>query len=565
MKIHILFFLLATLFSPIFGDEFPGGFPFLGDSNPFRAGGAGGQPPNQPPNQPINQPPNQPLNQTTCSTTRAGELMNIALELVEKENKSPSESCVIKKKGKGIFAVPAVSRAYRSVAAGMYNVWAKFHPTAVTTFYDNDPFPRLNGSDNRKQEIITYAAFYVLEYLLPERVQLNKTMEWLNSKYQVNFNSTDAKLAKNITERLIEQLKVDGFNQQGCYVDTTGYIPANPPTDLTNKVTIHFSRLHQLKKYNWSQEIRRGDVDTPRPFQNPQASKGKPFISEQKLKSLLAPAPNLKGFDAQYQEVAEVIINDTKKIIVEYWADGPNGYLEPGTWQTIALEVVARKCYNLDEVVTLLFATTNAVYDAAIVAWTAKRTYATARPSTFIPVYLPNLTLPNAFRGHHCPSGKIRGEQWQPYQAKNFITPPFPGYVSGHSTFSRAVAEVLGQFTGSDSIPGGPLTFIAPKGKSIYEPFCGWNMTDASGNSCEFMVCKVKPRFNSETTFTPREDVTLSWTSFIQMANESGISRLYGGVHINDDTIEGAEAGRKLGLEVWETVQKYLKGQPQKI
>ena len=40
-----------------------------------------------------------------------------------------------------------------------------------------------------------------------------------------------------------------------------------------------------------------------------------------------------------------------------------------------------------------------------------------------------------------------------PYQASNFVTPPFAGYTSGHSTFSRATAEAL---AGKNAAAPGP-------------------------------------------------------------------------------------------------------------
>ena len=49
----------------------------------------------------------------------------------------------------------------------------------------------------------------------------------------------------------------------------------------------------------------------------------------------------------------------------------------------------------------------------------------------------------------------ILAENWVPYQQDNFVTPAFAAYVSGHSTFSRAAAEVMSMFTGSEYFPGG--------------------------------------------------------------------------------------------------------------
>ena len=52
---------------------------------------------------------------------------------------------------------------------------------------------------------------------------------------------------------------------------------------------------------------------------------------------------------------------------------------------------------------------------------------------------------------------------WVPYQRKTFVTPPFAGFTSGHSTFSRAAAEVLTRFTGAPYFPGGLGEFDAPQ------------------------------------------------------------------------------------------------------
>jgi len=49
----------------------------------------------------------------------------------------------------------------------------------------------------------------------------------------------------------------------------------------------------------------------------------------------------------------------------------------------------------------------------------------------------------------------ILAENWVPYQDDNFVTPAFAAYVSGHSTFSRAAAEVMTKFTGSEYFPDG--------------------------------------------------------------------------------------------------------------
>ena len=65
--------------------------------------------------------------------------------------------------------------------------------------------------------------------------------------------------------------------------------------------------------------------------------------------------------------------------------------------------------------------------------------------------------------------GWILAVDWVPYQLPTFVTPAFPGYVSGHSTFSRAAAEVLTAFTGSEFFPGGVSGYTITAGSLKFE------------------------------------------------------------------------------------------------
>ena len=61
----------------------------------------------------------------------------------------------------------------------------------------------------------------------------------------------------------------------------------------------------------------------------------------------------------------------------------------------------------------------------------------------------------------------IPADEWMPYQLLGFVTPPFAGYVSGHSTYSRTGAEVLTLFTGSEFFPGGIFEYDIPMGSGL--------------------------------------------------------------------------------------------------
>jgi hypothetical protein len=127
--------------------------------------------------------------------------------------------------------------------------------------------------------------------------------------------------------------------------------------------------------------------------------------------------------------------------------------------------------------------------------------------------------------------GWILCENWWPYQRPSFVTPPFAGYVSGHSTYSRAAAEVLTLFTGDEFFPGGMGSFLASKN--------------------EFLVFEDGPSI----------DITLQWARYYDAADECSLSRIYGGIHPPADDIPGRLMGAVIGVEAWELALRYFTGQ----
>jgi hypothetical protein len=117
-----------------------------------------------------------------------------------------------------------------------------------------------------------------------------------------------------------------------------------------------------------------------------------------------------------------------------------------------------------------------------------------------------------------------------PYQKANFVTPSFPGYISGHSTFSRSAAEVLTAVTGSPFFPGGLGTYTVPAKKYL---------TFEEG---------------------PSETVQLQWGTYFDAADQAGLSRLWGGIHVSADDLTGRVIGSKCGKGAWALAQKYFDG-----
>jgi len=269
-----------------------------------------------------------------------------------------------------------------------------------------------------------------------------------------------------------------------------------------------------------------------------------------------------------------VPLGDYARVIAEYWADGPDSETPPGHWFSLYNDHVSRHAALprrvagegdvLDPLafdVLAYLALGGAMHDAAIAAWSVKGAYDFVRPISAIR-YLADVrqgtglpTVPGrierielgdplagvggirigrtrllGWRGPASiadPTRDVAGVgwtlagDWWPYQRPNFVTPPFAGYVSGHSTFSRAAAVVLERLTGSAFWPGGSAGFTARAG--------------------EFLVFEKGPSV----------DIPLRWATYRDAADETALSRIWGGIHPPVDDLAGRRMGARVGEDAW--------------
>ena len=242
---------------------------------------------------------------------------------------------------------------------------------------------------------------------------------------------------------------------------------------------------------------------------------------------------NKRLYRAQADEILRMSagLTDEQKMIAEYWADGPSSETPPGHFWCISSPkfVSLRDHHRIDDDVKMFFALTNALLDASIAAWDAKLAFDSVRPVTAIHYLFAGKQV-QAWGGRFKGTQMIPGEQWQPYQSHVMAsTPAFPEFVSGHSTFSAAGAEVLKDFTGGDSF-GASTTFAAH-------------------------ISKIEPGF------TPQSPVTLSWETFSAAAEQAGMSRRYCGIHFADGDLTGRKIGRQVGRETWLKASSLFAGQ----
>jgi hypothetical protein len=281
---------------------------------------------------------------------------------------------------------------------------------------------------------------------------------------------------------------------------------------------------------------------------------------------------------------------DFARVLAEFWADGPDSETPPGHWNTLANEVsnllgddlrIGGKGEVVDRLewdTKLYLALNGANHDAAIAAWGSKGYYDYVRPISMIrwmgglgqstdpdqkafdPDGLPlSDGLVEVITGASAASGErhadladhigevaifayvgnpldpetevggvdwIRAVDWVPYQSPTFVTSSFAAYVSGHSAFSRASAEVLTEITGSEYFPGG---------------LGEWEI---EADSLKFEAGPTLP-------------ITLQWATYQDASDQAGISRLYGGIHVRSDDFSGRIMGAQIGSAAWALAQSH--------
>ena len=393
-----------------------------------------------------------------------------------------------------------------------------------TRFGGNLRRPPAEWTEANKAKAISFAAYHALIDLFPAQQALaDRALADLG--YDQADDSIPALLGTSCALAVTDFRHGDGSNQlgdlhPGAYSDYTDYQPVNTPdliVDPNHWQPLRFSDGH-------------GGTVVPA-FIGPHWGLVKPFALESG--DQFRPPPPAPFGSREYARQTDQILHasaaltDTQKVIAEYWADGPNSELPPGHWILFAQFVSRRDRHNLDRDARLFFLVGNAVMDAGIAAWDAKRAYDYVRPVTAVHVLYAGMPV-RAWAGPYQGTQWIDGANWLPYQPLTFITPPFPEYVSGHSTFSASAAEVLRRFTGSDQFHN---HVVIPHGSSRVEP-----------------------------GLTPSRDITLRWPTFSAAAVEAGVSRRYGGIHFKHGDLEGRVLGRRVGSAVWERAQTYFDG-----
>ena len=432
------------------------------------------------------------------------------------------------------------ARALGVVHTAMYDAWAAYDPVAKGTQYGSQlRRPSSERTPENKDKAISFAAYTTLLDLFPASrytdidTKVNFAAQMAELGYATNGsdNSPAATVGITAAQAVINYRHTDNSNQLAGYADTTGYRPTNT-WDKVNDPW-HWQPLCVPLPPPGATTCA-GNVQS---YTTPQWKDVKAFspFTYQITGPAKAPDGSYSTADIvqEYNDTAD--LTDTEKVTAEYWADGPKTEFPPGHLAVFAQVLSRKRGHSVDTDAKMFFTLGNALMDASIAAWWAKYKWDFVRPTTAIREYYKGKAETiRSWLGPYQGYGDVPPEQWRPYQAPGVVTPPFPEYVSGHSTFSAAGTRVLNGYT-QNSTFGATITLKA--GSSLFEP------KDAT-----------------HPVGTPATDVVLSWPTFNAAATEAGMSRRYGGIHFKSGDEHGRMLGTQVGAFVYSKAQNYITG-----
>jgi hypothetical protein len=424
---------------------------------------------------------------------------------------------------------PTITSRYLGlIFVSIFDAWSRYDDKAIPVYLEGVERRTPEEHTLKNKEIaISYAAYRTMnEYYYSDKELFTDFMIELGlDPNNESMNPTTPEGIGNLAAKaVIEARKGDGANQYGeeegsngiPYFNYVGYEPVNSADANSDP------NRWQPKYFSDG----KGGKYAPGCL-TPFWDKVKPIALKSGDQFRPGPPP-LIGSKQLEEEVKEVIVmqenlTDYEKALVEFMRDGPQSVQQAGHWLKFAQDVSRRDEHTLDEDVKMYFYNQVVAMDAFIASWDSKMFYDYARPYALVHEYYKDQKI-KAWGGEGKGFIEMDGSQWRPYSPETFLCPPFPSYVSGHSTISGGCGEALKIWTGSDTF-GSEVELVAG---ALTEPN---NLGDT---------------------------VTIKFPTFTETAEMAGKSRVLGGYHIEADNVAGLELGRNVAKEVWTFYKKHV-------
>ena len=365
----------------------------------------------------------------------------------------------------------------------------------------------------------------LIQKIYPKSEVLANALEQVKPDYSrrfLKFISVNIKLFSKINEEL------EKFYQ---FRDNDGWKNANKQIKLENDYKINVNNPINSK------DLVNLESWCPLENQNMLGAKWgevKGLISKKKFRGLENELERkFKNVDLvkENKKILDISINldDSQKMIAEFWAGIGGSVTPPGFWSMfLYCYFKSNKTRNYKQS-DYFYKLSCALFESSLVVWNIKYKCMQCRPIQAIRLNFPDEEFNYYF-------GKCKGNLWKPYQEDRLWTPPFPDHISGHSTFSSAGAYILNSIVGSDlrniKISSDDLKMLSPVFKHDKSEI--HNITNIPlSKGCSLIQENI-----------PSKPMVLNFSSWDEMADDAGISRIYGGIHIHPSNKYGLKTGR---------------------
>lgn len=420
----------------------------------------------------------------------------------------------------------------------LYNCLSFFDKTIITT----DDFPKNNLSYTFNMNY----NYFILEFLIPD----------LSTKYLKNYFKDFDFMAwfglgesyiyfKNVNKKSLDDITniLTGYSNNR-YND--GWLDANKQVPLPNNdffITTN-AKQDNIPKSGWCPLDINGVKQTPL---NPQANLITPvinnFYQEEFIKEY-----NFISQEQKNQEYIDVFktslsLTDEQKAIAEFWAAGPKTVKPAGFWIFFMYVVFLNSDgkYSYQDIVKYYFILSASMFQAGLSVWNIKYNLFEQRPIQYIRGSMTEIEMENYF----FPDIKT-SKLWLPYQKRTFVTPPFPDYVSGHSSFSSSACEVFSRTVGDCmltqnlEVEGSKLVILSSLFKKYHDKIMS-------------LTCiNVYPKTSDVVSTDPTKMVNLQFNTWNNMAIQAGESRIYGGIHIASSNYPGMIVCKKICADLFD-------------
>lgn len=440
-----------------------------------------------------------------------------------------------------------ISREMMIATTGMFDAWAAYDDKAVGTRFGGQ-LRRPAAERTRENQVAAmgYAITRCLEDLFPEDLAWIRERVAMLGVDPANTStnlSTPAGVGNTVAAAIIAYRHRDGANQLGDEIGSNG----QPYSDYTMYKPTRGENEEQDPAHWKPIPFSDGKGGTIRPgFLTPHWYRVKSVGLDRndQFRGEGPPSPDSEQFRKEVDECIEANATLTleEKAVVEFMRDGPRSTGQSGHWLLFAQDLSRRDHYDLDQDVKLFFSIANVAFDAFISCWETKRYFDSSRPYWYVR-WNKKGQMVRGYAGPGQGFKNIPADQWHPYSPDSFVTPPFPGYTSGHATVSGASAKILELFSGSDR-----FEFIAKK--------IAGELTEPNVPTSQMQAVEGVPAKDVAETAA----IDLALPTFSGTAEMAAESRMLGGYHIRSDNEDGLRLGRKLADFVFPRYRAYWEG-----